>query len=148
MGVVQLNGYLFWEIAPRSIGLLEAADDIIQRGRDPEVLLLQAKLFATVKIVVGVQNCTDGLSTLLICNRALVVATIELLEIKLSTSGFARPETQIVGSRGVKSRNWNIICNGLDDLTAIPDYNGLSLLILILSCVAVKLDLGIFSYIL
>jgi hypothetical protein len=56
----------------------------------------------------------------LICNGALVVAAIELLEVELATGGFARPETQIVSSRSVESRDWDIIGDSLDDLTTFP----------------------------
>jgi len=146
MSVVQLDSYLVGEFAPRSLALLEAANYIIEGSCHPEVLLLQAKLFTTIKIVVRIQHSTDGLSTLLISNGTLIVATIELLEIEFSTGSFTGPKTQIVRSRCVESRNRNIVSDSLDNFTAFPDYNILSLLILIFSGVAIKLNLQAISW--
>jgi uncharacterized protein YfaP (DUF2135 family) len=81
----------------------------------------------------------------LICNGALVVAAIELLEVELATGSFARPETQIVGSRSVKSRDWDIIGDSLDDLTTFPGATLLTLRVLVFSDMAVELDLKLVS---
>ena len=54
VGVVELNSYLFGELLPRTVGLLEAANDIIEGGCNPEVLLLQTKLLSTLQVIVGV----------------------------------------------------------------------------------------------
>jgi hypothetical protein len=47
--VVQLNGDRVGELLPRLLALLEAADDVVQRGGAPEVLLLQAELLTTLE---------------------------------------------------------------------------------------------------
>jgi hypothetical protein len=53
VSVVQLNGDRVGELLPRLLALLETADDIVQRGCAPEVLLLQAELLSTLKA----RNC-------------------------------------------------------------------------------------------
>jgi hypothetical protein len=59
-------------------------------------------------LVVGVEHGRDGLSTLLVCDGALVLARIELLEVKLATGSLAAPETKIVAGASFVSRNWSI----------------------------------------
>lgn len=141
MRIVQLNGDLLREFEPCTLGLLESADNIVQRGSNPEVLLLQTKLLTTVKVVIRVQDGADGLRTLLISYGALVVTAVEFLEIEFSTSSFAGPETQVVGSWGFETGNWHIVGNGFDNLTTFPDNLVYSLRILVFSDTAIELDL-------
>ena len=68
VGIVELDSHLVGELLPRAVGLFETANDIVQRGSNPKVLLLQPKFFSTLQIVVRVQNSADGLSSLLIGN--------------------------------------------------------------------------------
>lgn len=82
---------------------------------------------------------------MLVCNGTLVVTAVKFLEIEFSTGSFAGPETQIVGSRSIKSRNWDIIGDSLDDFTTFPGTALLTLRILILSYMAVELDLLVIS---
>jgi hypothetical protein len=49
MRVIKLDGNLLGKFPPGSLCLLESADDIIKRGSTPEVLLLQAKFFASLQ---------------------------------------------------------------------------------------------------
>jgi len=49
VGVVQLDGDLVRELIPRALRLLESTDDVVQGRSAPEVLLLQAELFATLQ---------------------------------------------------------------------------------------------------
>jgi hypothetical protein len=53
VGIVELDGNLVRELAPSTLALLESADDVVERGGAPEVLLLQAKLLTAVKAVRG-----------------------------------------------------------------------------------------------
>ena len=142
MSIVQLNSNLIGEFEPSTLRLLESADDIVQGCSDPEVLLLQTKLLTTIEVVVGVQDSRDGLCTLLICYRALVITTIELLEIKLSACGLGRPQTQVVRRVSVETWNGDIIGNGLDDFSTLPNCNMLAIVILIFSYASVELNLS------
>jgi hypothetical protein len=51
MSVVELNGNLIWELAPFTLGLLEATNNVVERCGTPEVLLLQAELLSTLEAV-------------------------------------------------------------------------------------------------
>ena len=54
MGVVQLNRNLIRELTPCTLRLLESTNDIVERSRNPEVLLLQSKLLTTIEVVIGI----------------------------------------------------------------------------------------------
>jgi hypothetical protein len=49
MGIVELNGDRVGELLPGLLALFEAADNIVERGSAPEVLLLQAELFTALE---------------------------------------------------------------------------------------------------
>jgi hypothetical protein len=51
VSVVKLNGDLVGEVLPGALGLLESANNVVERGSTPKVLLLQAKLLSTFKAV-------------------------------------------------------------------------------------------------
>jgi hypothetical protein len=133
VGVVELDSDLVGELLPRATGLLESADDIVERSSAPEVLLLQAKLLTAVEtavvrykftdpemcsLVVRVENSRDGLGTLLISYRALIVTVVELLEVELAACSFAAPKTEVVASASLVSGNCIdqslILLSGLD----------------------------------
>jgi hypothetical protein len=56
-------------------------------------------------LVVGIKHSRYSFGALLICNGAFVLSGVELLEIKLSTRSFATPESEIVASWGLVSRD-------------------------------------------
>lgn len=141
MGIIQLNSNLVRELPPGALSLLETADDIVQRGSNPEVLLLETKLLATLEVIVGVQHGADGLSALLLCHGALVVAVVELLEVELAARGLAGPKSKVVRGRGVVSGDRNIVGNSLNDLAAFPDGDSLALRVGGLSDATEELDL-------
>jgi hypothetical protein len=145
MGIIQLNSNLVRELAPCTLGLLESTNNIVERRSDPEVLLLKSKLLTTVEVIIGIQDSTDGLGTLLVCNRTLVVTAVKFLEIEFSTGSFAGPETQIVGGMSIESRNRDIVGHSFDDLTTFPGTALLTLRILEFSHMAVELDLMVIS---
>ena len=133
------------EFEPCTLGFFESTNNIVERRSDPEVLLLKSKLLTTVEVIIGIQDSTDGLGTLLVCNRTLVVTAVKFLEIEFSTGSFAGPETQIVGSSSIESRNWDIIGDSLYDFTTFPGTALLTLRILKFSYMAVELDLLVIS---
>ena len=67
-------------------------------------------------LVVRVEHRRDGLGALLIGDGALVLARVELLEIELSASCLASPQTKVVASVGLvtgdcasqKSPGWDV----------------------------------------
>jgi hypothetical protein len=46
--IVKLDGDRVGELLPGLLALLESADDVVERGSAPEVLLLQSKLFTAL----------------------------------------------------------------------------------------------------
>jgi hypothetical protein len=49
VGVVELDGDGVGELVPGLLALLEAADNVVERGSAPEVLLLQAEFFTALE---------------------------------------------------------------------------------------------------
>lgn len=141
VSVVELDSDLVGEFLPGALGLLEAAHNIIQRGRHPEVLLLQSQFFTLVQVVVGIQHGANGLGSLLVCDCAFVVAIVEFREIKLASRRLARPEPQVVCCWGRVARNRHIVGNSINDVTTLPDADGLTVLPGVLTDLAIELDL-------
>lgn len=142
MCVVKLDSNRVGKLLPRLLALLETTNDIVERGSAPEVLLLQAKLLTTLKVVVGVEHRGDSLSTLLVRHRALVLARVELLEIKLAASGLAAPKTKVVASTSLVSRNRYVKSNSLHNLAALPRALLLALIVLPAVHLAVELHVN------
>lgn len=141
MGIIQLNGNHIRKLFPGALRFLEAADDIIQGGGNPEVLLLEPELLSPLEVVVGVEHGADGLGPLLVGDGALIVPTIELLEVELTAGRFAGPEPEVVGGRGGVSGNGHIIGHGSDSFPSLPVGDRLTILVRRLVDLAVELDL-------
>ena len=47
-------------------------------------------------LVVGVEDGRDGLGALLVADRCLVLASVELLKVKLAAGSLAGPKTEVV----------------------------------------------------
>lgn len=141
VGIIELDGNLIGELAPGALRLLEAANNVVKRGGNPEVLLLEAQLLASLEVVVGVEDSTDGLSALLVGNGAFVVAIVELLEVELAARGLGGPQAQVVGRRGIVAGNRNVVGNSLDNLATLPGGHGLALIVGGLLDAAKELDL-------
>ena len=142
MSIVELDGDLVGELLPGTLALLETTHNIVQRGGTPEVLLLKTKFLAALEIVVGVQDSRDGFSALLIRYGALVLPRVELLEIELATGSLTAPETEVIASTGLVTRNWDIISHSLDNLAAFPRALLLALIVLPAVYVAIELDVN------
>ena len=82
MSIVQLDGDVIRKCGPGLACFFEAANNVEKRSRAPKVLLLQTQLFATIQVIIGVQDRRYRFSTLLVSNRALVFSVVEFLEIK------------------------------------------------------------------
>ncbi len=139
VGIVELDGDLLGEFLPRAFRLLEATDDVVERGGDPEILLLEAQLLAAVEVVVGVEDGADGLGSLLVRHGALVLAAVELLEIEFAARGLARPQPQVVGRRSPVTRNRHIVGDGCDRLAAVPSSHGPARTVRLLANLAIEL---------
>ena len=141
MSVVELDGDLVREFAPGTRRLLEATDNVIERGGDPKVLLLEAELLAALEVVVGVEDGADGLGALLLGDGALVISVVELLKVKLAAGSFAGPQAEVVGGRGGVAGDGYVVGDGRDSLAALPAGYELARVVGLLADVSVELDL-------
>lgn len=85
MCIVKLNRNLIGKLLPRAVRLLKPSHDVVQRSCNPEVLLLEPKLFPGRDIIIRIQDSGNCFSLLLFPNRSFVVTRVELLEVKLAT---------------------------------------------------------------
>jgi len=83
VGVVELDGHLLRELVPVLVAPAEAADDVLERAGDEEVLLDEAELLAALGVVVGIEHLGDGLTGVLVAHRLLVTAAVEGLEVEI-----------------------------------------------------------------
>ena len=70
--------------------------------------LLQAQLLASSGVVIGVQNRSDALSTLLIRHRLLILPLVELLEVE-ALLGMCSPQADVKGGFGAIAGDWHVI---------------------------------------
>ena len=83
MSVVELNFVLLWELGePVVVALLVPSDDIVERCRAEEVLLLESELLTGVSAVVGVENAGNVLSILPVRNGSMEVTRVKFIEIE------------------------------------------------------------------
>ena len=83
MSVVELNFVLLWELGePVVVALLVPSDDIVERCRAEEVLLLESELLSGVSAVVGVENAGNVLSILPVRNGSMEVTRVKFIEIE------------------------------------------------------------------
>lgn len=141
MSVIQLNCHLVGELGPSALGLLESANNVVKRGRAPEVLLLETELFAPLEIVVRIQDRRDGLGSLLVRHSAFVLARVELGKVELAAGRFAGPKTQIVHSGRPVARNGYVKRHRRDHLTVLPGDDLLAFIVCVLVHPAVELDI-------
>ena len=140
--ITYLDGYLVGELLPSLLGLLEPSHNVEERGSTPEVLLLQAQLLTALQAVVGVEDGRDGLGTLLVRHRLLILSRVELGEVELTVRRLARPQSQVVGCSCTIARHWSVVRNGGHDLTVLPNTDLLAAVILIFPDVAVELNVN------
>ena len=83
MSVVELNFVLLWKLGePVVVALLVPSDDIVERCRAEEVLLLESELLSGVSAVVGVENAGNVLSILPVRNGSMEVTRVKFIEIE------------------------------------------------------------------
>ena len=81
VGVVEVDGHLVGEVVERAVLVEVAADQILHRRGDEEVLLAQPQLAAGGRAVVGVEHPRDVLELVLHSGGARVVAGVEGVQI-------------------------------------------------------------------
>ncbi len=138
VGVVELDRHLVRQLVQAVVGALVAAQDVVDRGADEEVLLLQAQLPALGGVVLGVEHLGDALRQRLLLHRASVVPVVEDLEVEV-VGGLGRPEPQVVDRVVVVAGHRHVVGHGLHLLGLDPAAAQLAVDLLLLHA-AVKVD--------
>mmetsp|Transcript_6535 Transcript_6535/g.11281 ORF Transcript_6535/g.11281 Transcript_6535/m.11281 type:complete len:291 (+) Transcript_6535:1727-2599(+) len=99
--------------------LLVAPNDVLQSGRDEEVLLLEAQLLALRGAVVRVQHRRERLCALLLEDGRDIVAGVEALDVEL-VCGLGGPEAQVDDVGRVPSRDGVVVCHRFHLFARIP----------------------------
>jgi hypothetical protein len=106
--VVELDRVLVCEVLDRRFLQQDASHEVLQRARDEEVLLLQAKLLAREALVVGVEDLGDVLAADLLVDRAPVLAGVERFEVELFFDDRG-PQPQEVGVVRVEAQDGRVV---------------------------------------
>lgn len=114
MGVIEVNGDFRRQIVVGAVQLVMAAEDILHRRRDQEILLTQAQLAPGIGGVIRVQHPRNVLGVVLIFHRRKVVALVEFTEVDFAT-GLRAPQTQGVSGIGIETGD-NLIVGFSDNL--------------------------------
>ncbi len=104
MGVVELDRHLLGEAGEVVVVAQVAVQDVLQRGGNEEVLLLQPQFLAVLALVVGVENLRESLGKGLAAHRLNVVALVEGVEVELPRRP-RRPQAQVPHRRRREARN-------------------------------------------
>ena len=118
VGVVEVNRHLVRQVGQRRVFLQMAAQQILDRGGDKEVLLLEPQLATGRRAVVRVQDPRDVLVFVLGAGRARVVAGVEGAEVKVGRR-HRLPQPQRADSVGAVAGNHHVIGLG-GDLAGVP----------------------------
>ena len=93
VGVVELDGHLIRQALDRRVLDRVAPEDVLDRGRDEEVLLLEPELLALGDVVLRIEHAGDGLGADLLLDRGHVITLVELGEVEhLRGQGPPEPE--------------------------------------------------------
>ena len=121
MGIIKLDFVQVSEGLESIVGMLSfiSSNNIIDRSRAEEVLLLKSELFTSIGAVIRVKNTCDVLSFLSLSDSSMVVTRVELVEVEC-VSWSRSPQSQVVCIVSIESRNWSIICHCDNFLAALP----------------------------
>ena len=85
MGVVELDGDLVRQVFPLMMRPFhEAADDVLDGGRDEKVLLFEAQFAAGITVVGRVKDLGDVLGLCLVLDRSDVLTGVELGQVEFA----------------------------------------------------------------
>jgi hypothetical protein len=124
MGVVDVDGDLVGQIAEGVVLLEMALQNALQRGRDEQVLLLEAQALAARMVVGGVEHLGDRLGHGVLLERADVVAAREGRHVE-ALGQLGAPEGELVDGLAVPAGDIHVVRDGHDGLVA--DLGGLEL---------------------
>ena len=112
MGVVDVDGVFLGKVFQRAVELHVAAHDVRDGGRNQEVLLAQAQVFARRMVVVGVKHLADGLGVGVLAKGLGVVAAVEGVHIDGRALG--APDAQQADALAVIAGDHDVVWHRLD----------------------------------
>ena len=140
MGVVQLDRHLLRQFREALIELAEAEQNVIQRGADEEVLLLEPQFLAEHRAVARIQHLRQVFRLGLVLDRENVIALVEQPQVEVAR-GLRRPQPHVVDRVRAVARDGRVVGHrhhvvGLDPV--MPQH---ALLVHEFDRATVKLDL-------
>ena len=128
MGIIKLNCVFSCKEAEITAVLcLIAANNILKRSRAEEILLLQAKYFALIFVVVRIKNLSNVFCVVLLLNSLVIFCIIESRKVKIFKS-LCLPQTKGVDVLGLAADNSHVV--GDCPYGLILERNGNSLVLL------------------
>ena len=77
MSIIHLEGCLIRQILQSAVLSQVLCESLLERGRDEEILLLQAKFLARIVVVVRVEDFGDCICKILLLDSLVIVAFIK-----------------------------------------------------------------------
>ena len=128
MGVVELHGELLVESFHRNLLATHYPHHVLQRAGDEEILLLEPKFFALDRLVVGIENLGEILRDDFFVHCAIVVATVEHLEIERLWR-FSAPQAKCIGRVRVVAEDRRVVRQTNDDAPGYPTHTMTSFIV-------------------
>ena len=119
MRVVQLHEDLLRQRLQRVLADHMAAQDVLQRAGDEEVLLTQPQLLALLRVVVRIQDFRQRLRLHLVHDGANVFAAVEVLKINFVV-GLRGPQAERVDRLAAVADHGNVIRDAVHMLVRLP----------------------------
>ena len=113
VGIVEVNGDFIRQVVVGFVQLIMAAQNILDRRGDQEVLLAQTQLAPGIGGVIRIQYAGDVLRVVFIFHRRKVVALVKFTEVDCAT-GLSIPQAQRIGRVSVVTRDNLVVCHRED----------------------------------
>ena len=128
VGVVQVDGHLIGQLGEVLVVVQVAADDVLQRGADEEVLLAQTQLAALVAGIIRIQHARDVFRLVLAGHGLHVVALREQGQVQ-ALGGAGMPQPHGVDGLGVIAGHDHVVSRGHDLLGLVPEGTALGVVL-------------------
>ena len=119
MGVVQVDRNLICQVSQTGVLTQVAANQILHRCGNKKILLLQTKLPACGRAVIGVQNPGDVFVFVFGCGSTRVVTCVEGSQVDVRW-GHGFPQTQGTDFFSAMTRDDHVIGFGIDFTRRLP----------------------------
>ncbi|MNO95887.1 hypothetical protein D3C76_875410 [compost metagenome] len=126
VGIVELDGGGIGQVEQAVMHVQVASQQVLQRGRDEEVLLAQAQLLAGFSAVGRIQHSRDAFGSRHFGHRAEVITRIEALQVQLFQRPCA-PQAQGIDAGTAPADYWRVISHRPHRLAGPPDLARLAL---------------------